>query len=59
MAETICTQIELLAALKLALPYVQKVAATIPTEMMRQQRQRQACADVAKIRAAIAAAEIA
>jgi hypothetical protein len=47
----------LLAMLKLALPYVEKVAATAPTEMARQQRQRQASKDAAAIRALIAKVE--
>jgi hypothetical protein len=45
---------ELIAALKLALPYVEKVAATAPTEMERQRRQRQACKDAEAIRAILA-----
>jgi len=48
---------ELLATLKLALPYVQKIAATMPTEMERQRRQQQAVKDVATIKAAITKAE--
>lgn len=46
-----------LAALKLALPYVEKVAATVPFEMNRQMRQRQAVKDAATIRKAIAELE--
>lgn len=48
---------DLLNALKVALPYVERVAATQPFEMNRQQRQRQAIADLVVIRAAIAEAE--
>jgi hypothetical protein len=47
---------ELLTALKLALPYVRKVAATAPTEMNRQQRQVEAVKAVRAIEAAIAKA---
>lgn len=39
----------LLKALKLALPYVQKVAATAPTELERVRRQRQAASDAAAL----------
>jgi len=48
---------DLLAALKAALPYVEKVADTVPTEWVRQQRQREAAKLVAYIRATIANAE--
>lgn len=48
---------ELLKALELALPYVQKVSATAPTEYSRMVRQRQAVKDVETIRAAIEAAK--
>lgn len=47
---------ELYEALILALPYVQKVAATQPTEMNRQQRQFQAAKEVRRIRAVLAKA---
>ena len=46
-----------LAALRRALPYVQKVAATAPTEPERMQRQRQAVIDLSTVNAAIAYAE--
>jgi hypothetical protein len=46
-----------LAPLKAALPYVKRIAATAPTEMKRQQRQRQAVKDAALIRDAIAELE--
>jgi len=45
---------DLVAMLKMALPYVERVAATAPTEYGRQVRQRQACRDADAIRAAIA-----
>ena len=48
---------ELLAALRMALTYVQKVAATSPTNPDRATRQRQAVRDVAKIQRLIAKAE--
>lgn len=44
---------DLVAALKLALPYVQRVASTAPTEHARMVRQRQACRDVEAIEAAL------
>ena len=47
----------LMTALKAALPYVQRVADTAPTEMMRQQRQREAVALARSIRAIIAEVE--
>lgn len=47
---------DLLSALKLALPYVQKVAATAPTEYGRMQRQMQAVKDVRAIQEAISKA---
>lgn len=48
---------ELERLLCLALPYVQKIAATAPTEMARQQRQREAVKDAAAIKAALLAHE--
>lgn len=50
---------EIVAALKLALPYVQKIAATAPTTASREHRRLQACKDVRVIEAAIARAEAA
>lgn len=47
---------ELLAALELALPYVQRVAATVPFENARLGRKLQAEKDVRTIKAAIAQA---
>jgi hypothetical protein len=44
---------EMLTALKLALPYVQRVAATAPTEMGRMQRQIEAVRAVRAIEAVI------
>lgn len=41
------------AALKIALPYVQHIAGTNPTEYNRMVRQRQACRDVDAIQAAL------
>lgn len=49
--------IALVAALKLALPYAQRVAATAPTEPARMQRQIQARRDVDAIQVAIANVE--
>lgn len=46
----------LLAALKCALPYVDRIAETAPTEMNRLRRQREAVAHARMIRDAIAAA---
>jgi len=51
------TNADLLAALKAALPYVEKVADTAPTEMIRQQRQREAVKLARSIQATIASAE--
>jgi len=48
---------ELLAALKISLSYVEKVAATRPTEMTRAQRKFQAVRDADAIRAAISEVE--
>jgi len=42
-------------ALQVALPYVEKVAATAPTEAKRLERQRRAVQHVAQIKAALAA----
>jgi hypothetical protein len=47
---------DLLEALKLALPYVEKIAATAPTEYGRMKRRLQAVGDAKTIRAAIAKA---
>lgn len=49
----------MLAALEVALAYAQNIAGTSPTEYNRMVRQRQACKDVATIKAAIAAAKAA
>jgi len=51
--ETTPREGDLVAALRIALPYVQKIAATAPTEMLRQQRQIQAVKDVRIIKAAL------
>jgi hypothetical protein len=51
------TEAELIAALKLALPYVRKVAGTAPTTFTREMRRLQACKDVCAVEAAIAGAE--
>ncbi len=48
------TEKELIEALKIALPYIKKVAATQPTEMGRAQRKFQAVKDVEKIAGLIA-----
>lgn len=56
-ADLIAAAPELLAALKTALPYAQKVAATAPTEPARIERQRKAVKAVSAICAAIAHAE--
>jgi hypothetical protein len=48
---------DMLAALKLALPYVQRIAATGANSPARMQRQIQAVRDVRAIEATIAAAE--
>lgn len=45
-------------ALQVALPYVEKVAATAPTEARRMERQRRAVQHVAQIKAALAARPI-
>lgn len=56
MEETKQETDEMLAALNLALPYVQRVAATAPTTLSRMERQLRASKDVAAIRAVIAKA---
>lgn len=48
---------ELLAALKLALPYVERVATSQPTQPANVLKRNQAARDVAVIRDAIAIAE--
>jgi len=48
---------DLLATLKLALPYVESIASRQPTTEANVRRQRQAAADAKAIRAAIAAVE--
>ena len=48
---------ELAAALRLARPYVQRVAETAPTEMNRQKRQQQAIKDLRAIDELLAKAE--
>jgi hypothetical protein len=48
---------DLIAALRLALPYVQKVASTAPTTFSREQRRLQACKDARAIQAVLAQAE--
>lgn len=58
MTTTELTQ-DLIAALRTALPYVERIAATAPTEMNRQQRQRQAVRDAEMIRAVLANANAA
>lgn len=50
------TAATLYRALTLALPYLEKVAAMEPTEPARVRRQRQAVADLAVVRGALAAA---
>lgn len=47
-------QDDLIAALKLALPYVQKAAGTAPTTLSREMRRLQACRDLRAVRAALA-----
>lgn len=48
---------QLIEALKVALPYVERVAATAPTEPSRLHRRRQAAADAAMIRNLLAAVQ--
>lgn len=51
--ETITSCDALISALRLALPYVQKAAATAPTTESRERRRLQACRDVRAIEAAL------
>jgi cell envelope opacity-associated protein A len=55
-ARLIAASPDLLEKLKAALPYVERVAATAPTEPSRIQKQREASKTAAEIRAAIAKA---
>jgi hypothetical protein len=48
---------DLLELLRLALPIVERIAGTSPTEMLRMQRQQEAVKLAAAIRAAIARAD--
>lgn len=54
MTNTDCTK--LIAALKAALPHVERIAKTAPTEPAREKRQREAAAAVRLIHEALAEA---
>jgi hypothetical protein len=48
---------DLIDALRTALPYVERIAATAPTEMNRQRRQQEAARDARVIREILAKAD--